>query len=65
MVVQWLRIYLVMQSTWVRSLVQELRSTCSRATKPRVLCAAIEDPHNTINIPYAATIIQLSQIKKY
>ena len=26
LVVQWLRIYLVMQGTWVQSLVRELRS---------------------------------------
>ena len=34
LVVQWLRICLAMQGTQVRSLVEELRSTCHRATKP-------------------------------
>ena len=43
LVVQWLRICLPKQGTWVRSLVQE-DSTCHRATKPlchdyRSLCA--------------------------
>ena len=33
LVVQWLRIHLPMQGTWVRSLVQE-DSTCHGATKP-------------------------------
>ena len=33
LVVQWLRIYLPMQGTWVQSLVWE-DSTCRRATKP-------------------------------
>ena len=31
LVVQWLKIHLLMQATWVRSLVQE-DSTCPRAT---------------------------------
>ena len=33
LVVQWLRIRLPMQGTWVRSLVRE-DPTCCRATKP-------------------------------
>ena len=34
LVVQWLGIRLLMQGTWVRSLVQEDCWTCCRATKP-------------------------------
>ena len=34
LVVQWIRIHLAVQGTWIQSLVQE-DSTCSRATKPR------------------------------
>ena len=34
LVVQWLRMHLVMQRSWVRSLVRELRSPCHGATKP-------------------------------
>ena len=33
LVIQWLRIHLPMQETWVQSLLQEDR-TCRRATKP-------------------------------
>ena len=35
--VQWLRIHLPMQGTWVRSLVQE-DSTCGQASKPPLSC---------------------------
>ena len=44
LVVQWLRICLPMQGTWVQSLVQELRSTCHRATKPQLLNLSILEP---------------------
>ena len=37
LVVQWLRIHLPMQGTWVRSLVQE-DSTCCQASKPPLSC---------------------------
>ena len=35
--VQWLRVHLAMQGTWVRSLIGELRSHMCGATKPRAL----------------------------
>ena len=39
LVVQWIRIYLLLQGTWVRSLVQE-DFTCPGATKPEYNCWA-------------------------
>ena len=59
----------ILQETWVRSLVRELRSTCLRATKPmcrnwRVHVTQQKIPHDARKILCATTKTRLSQLFK-
>ena len=70
LVVQWLRIHLAMQGTWVRSLVRELRSHVTRnkwALVPELQSSwvSMKDLQDSTRIPYASPKTQHSQkIKK-
>ena len=60
--VQWLRISLPMQGTWVRSLVRELRSHMPQDDEA---CEAQEKILNdATKIPHATTKTQHSQVNK-
>ena len=67
LVVQWLRICLLMQETWIWSLIEELRLRMPRGDKAHApqLLSLCSRAHATVKIPHAAAKTQHSQRNEY